>query len=364
MNGLALCAGVGGLELGIERVFDGYKTVAFVEGEAFAASNLVKKMEEGSLAPAPIWSDLRTFDGIPWRGKVDVLSAGFPCQPFSIAGKREGVEDSRHLWPSVSRIIGEVRPSIIVLENVPGVINAAGLGIAGDLSQMGYDFAWGIVRASEAGAPHRRARFFGVALNTNTDHDGLIISGQPSENGFRSMEEGSSFNKGRRASGVRSKISHSHGILADSDGDSCGTREPQRTFGELPSTGGGLPNGQNKGETGKISRGSGEISDANGESESNEPFHARQRRIIQEPLSNTHKKGREKPGRTYSNDEKHKTSECGGWWKVEPGMGRVVDGVADWVDRLRACGNGVVPHQAELAIRILLNTLIERRIQA
>ena len=245
MNGLALCAGVGGLELGIERVFDGYRTVAFVEGEAFAASNLVKKMEEGSLAPAPIWSDLRTFDGIPWRGKVDVLSAGFPCQPFSIAGKREGVEDSRHLWPSVSSIIGQVRPSIIVLENVPGVIDAAGLGIAGNLSQMGYDFAWGIVRASEAGAPHRRARFFGVALNTNTNNT-----------------------------------------------------------------------------------------------------------------------GREKPRRTFSNDEKHKTSQCGGWWKVEPGMGRVVDGVADWVDRLRACGNGVVPHQAELAIRILLNTLIERRIQA
>jgi DNA (cytosine-5)-methyltransferase 1 len=311
LNGLALCAGVGGLELGIERVFDGYQTVAFVEGEAFAASNLVKKMEEGSLAPAPIWSDLRTFDGIPWRGKVDVLSAGFPCQPFSIAGKREGVEDERHLWPSVSRIIGEVRPSIIVLENVPGVIDAAGLGIAGNLSQMGYDFAWGIVRASEAGAPHRRARFFGVALNTNTDDHVLIISREPSENGPRSMEEKSSFNQGRRASGVRSKIS-----------------------------------------------------DANGDSESNEPFHARQRRIIQEPLSNTNNTGREKPRRTFSNDEKHKTSQCGGWWKVEPGMGRVVDGVADWVDRLRACGNGVVPHQAELAIRILLNTLIERRIQA
>jgi DNA-cytosine methyltransferase len=268
LNGLALCAGVGGLELGIERVFDGYQTVAFVEGEAFAASNLVKKMEEGSLAPAPIWSDLRTFDGIPWRGKVDVLSAGFPCQPFSIAGKREGVEDSRHLWPSVSRIIGEVRPSIIVLENVPGVIDAAGLGIAGNLSQMGYDFAWGIVRASEAGAPHRRARFFGVGL----------------------------------------------------------------------------------------------ISDTHGEIESNEPFHARQRRFIQEPLSKTNNTGWKKPGRTFSNDEEHKTSECGGWWKVEPGVGRVVDGVADWMDRLRACGNGVVPHQADLAIRILLNTLIERRV--
>jgi DNA (cytosine-5)-methyltransferase 1 len=323
LNGLALCAGVGGLELGIERVFDGYQTVAFVEGEAFAASNLVKKMEEGSLAAAPIWSDLRTFDGIPWRGKVDVLSAGFPCQPFSIAGKREGVEDSRHLWPSVSRIIGEVRPSIIVLENVPGVIDAAGLGIAGNLSQMGYDFAWGIVRASEAGAPHRRARFFGV------------------------------------------------GILADSDGDSCGTREPQRTFRELPSTGGGLPNGQNKGETGKISRGSGEISDANGESESNEPFHARQRRIIQEPLSNAGREPGEVPIKwelsaikVASSVGRWREIDSSNWFKIEPGVGRVVDGVADWVDRMRACGNGVVPHQAELAIRILLNTLIERRIQA
>ena len=292
MKGLALCAGVGGLELGIERVFDGYETVAFVEGEAFAASNLVKKMEEGSLAPAPIWSDLRTFDGIPWRGNVDVLSAGFPCQPFSIAGKREGVEDERHLWPSVSRIIGEVRPSIIVLENVPGVIDAAGLGIAGNLSQMGYDFAWGIVRASEAGAPHQRARFFGVGLISDANHTGRRQSDQKIED--RSSEQ------------------------------------PNRDC------------------------------------------------LSKRDISNTNCKGLERrvSGSVFDEEGRKVTPiRCpaergyrGGWdrstpWAVEPGLGRVVDGVADWVDRLRACGNGVVPHQAELAIRILLNTLIELRIQ-
>jgi len=306
LNGLALCAGVGGLELGIERVFDGYQTVAFVEGEAFAASNLVKKMEEGSLAPAPIWSDLRTFDGIPWRGKVDVLSAGFPCQPFSIAGKREGVEDSRHLWPSVSRIIGEVRPSIIVLENVPGVIDAAGLGIAGNLSQMGYDCAWGIVRASDAGAPHRRARFFAVAVHSDSDMYGHQKR-PATKDGSRITFEGEL--EGCRPSGICPNVS-------DSNHDSRGKGESQGTDRELSSESPRLERWKDQGET---------------------------------------------RNESWSRGEDFSGS---GHWAIEPKLDRLVDGVADWVDRLRACGNGVVPHQAELAIRILLNTLIERRIQA
>jgi len=314
LNGLALCAGVGGLELGLERVFPNFRTLAYVEGEAFAASNLVKKMEEGRLDQAPIWSDLRTFEGKPWRGKVDLISAGFPCQPFSLAGMRKGTEDERHLWPSVSRIIGEVRPSIIVLENVPGVLNAAGLGIFGDLSQMGYDLAWGIVRASEAGAPHQRARFFAVAINTNTNDNGRIFPIEPKKNGFGSMGKRSTIDKRSGFANLGSKIPNLDG---------------NRQY-------------------------DGSFNDSKG-------------RSIQKPISNTGRiTSQIQDSRQFSTEQfitrsRKKRNSGSKGWQPEPGVGRVVDGVADWMDRLRACGNGVVPQQAELAIRILLNTLIQNQ---
>ena len=145
MNGLALCAGVGGLERGIERVLPQARTVCYVEGEAYAASVLASKMEEGRLHPAPIWSNVRTFDGKPWRGVVDWISGGFPCQPFSVAGKQLGEDDPRHLWPEFVRIIGE------------------GASVASDLAEFGYRFAWTTLRASDVGALHHRRRWFCVA---------------------------------------------------------------------------------------------------------------------------------------------------------------------------------------------------------
>src|SRR3954471_24871501 len=105
LHGLALCAGIGGLELGIASVLRSYRTVCYVEGEAYAAACLVARMEEGRLHSAPIWSDLRTFGGRPWRGRVDVVTTGYPCQPFSLAGRRAGAEDLRHLWPQVARVV-------------------------------------------------------------------------------------------------------------------------------------------------------------------------------------------------------------------------------------------------------------------
>ena len=310
MNGLALCAGVGGLELGIERVFDGYRTVCYVEGEAFSAAVLRNQMEKGRLHQAPIWSNLRTFDGKPWRGTVDIVSAGFPCQPFSQAGNQDGTEDPRHLWPEVARIVSEIRPSIIILENVPGVIVHTGASVAGDLAKMGYHQGWGIVRASDAAAHHRRARWFCVAVNPDSDMHGFSIS-RPTEDGRSgSLEE----------------------------------RSPIHERGKPP----GLCH---------------EVSDTNGNSKSNEPVNATEGRSIQQPISHTRcepseiqtqwkfptvkfSSGSGKEGRAFVQS-----------WTPEPSVGRVANGVADWVDRLRACGNGVVPKQAELAIRIILEML-------
>jgi DNA (cytosine-5)-methyltransferase 1 len=160
LNGLALCAGYGGLEIAIERVFPKYRTVCYVEGEAFVAQHLIKKMEEGRLDHAPIWSNVRTFDGEPWRGKVDFISGGFPCQPYSSAGKQLGEGDPRDLWNDFLRIIGEVRPGFLFFENVPGIVKWRLDQIVLDLDKIGYDVAWGIMGASEVGAPHQRKRWF------------------------------------------------------------------------------------------------------------------------------------------------------------------------------------------------------------
>lgn len=165
MNGLALCAGIGGLELGIHlAVGDTYRTVCHVEREAYAAASLVARMEDETLDRAPVWDDLETFDGRPWCGKVDIVSAGFPCQPFSNAGKRRGTSDERWLWKDIARILGEVRPRYVFLENVRGILTPAqrdALGaVLGTLADLGYDAEWDVFSAAEVGASHRRERFF------------------------------------------------------------------------------------------------------------------------------------------------------------------------------------------------------------
>ena len=159
---LSLCSGVGGLDLGCHMVFR-CRTVCMVERDSFAASVCVARMEEQTLDPAPIWDDLKSFDGRPWRGRVDLISAGYPCQPFSVAGKRRGSDDPRHLWPDVKRVIDEVRPRVIVLENVSGHVRKGLTEVLEDLAELGFDAEWGIYTASQAGAPHKRARVFVLA---------------------------------------------------------------------------------------------------------------------------------------------------------------------------------------------------------
>ncbi|MCK9909496.1 DNA cytosine methyltransferase, partial [Microbacteriaceae bacterium K1510] len=117
---MALCAGAGGLELGVHIAEPAYRTVGYVEREAYAAVALVARMEDEALDRAPVWDDLKTFRGRDWRGCVDLVTAGYPCQPFSAAGKRLGTADERHLWPDVRRIIVQVRPRFAFLENVGG----------------------------------------------------------------------------------------------------------------------------------------------------------------------------------------------------------------------------------------------------
>jgi DNA (cytosine-5)-methyltransferase 1 len=120
-------------------------------------------MEDQALDRAPIWDDLKSFDGRPWRGRVDVISAGYPCQPFSLAGKRGGTDDERHLWPHVARVIREIDPAIVFLENVPGHLSLGFEEVLSDLESMDRRVATGLFTASEVGNSHRRARLYAVA---------------------------------------------------------------------------------------------------------------------------------------------------------------------------------------------------------
>ena len=162
MNELALFAGAGGGILGGKLL--GWRTVCAVEINAYAASVLLARQIDGCLAAFPVWDDVRTFDGVPWRGVVDVVSGGFPCQDIALPGRGEGITGARSgLWKEMARIVGEVRPSFVLVENSPA-LRGRGLSVVlGDLARMGYDARWGNLSASRVGAPHERNRLWIVA---------------------------------------------------------------------------------------------------------------------------------------------------------------------------------------------------------
>ena len=164
---LEMCAGYGGIGLGIKNIFgERLRTLAYCELEGFAQANLISKMEKGLLDAAPIWNDLKTFPYESFHGLVDVLIAGYPCQPFSAAGKRAGKEDPRHLWPWIADGIRLLQPTMCLFENVEGHISLGLSTVISDLEELGYKVSWGIFSASEVGAPHQRKRVFIMAHNS------------------------------------------------------------------------------------------------------------------------------------------------------------------------------------------------------
>jgi site-specific DNA-cytosine methylase len=154
--------------------------VVYVEGEAAAASSLVASMEAGWLHPAPIWSDMRTFDAKPWRGNVHILASGDPCQENSVAGKGAGADGERFLAPEVCRIAAECRPDIVFRENVPGNSDGQIEAIVPALEGLGCRVAAGIFSSSETGNTMRRERLFIMA---DCDSAGFSLWGNRSRNG-------------------------------------------------------------------------------------------------------------------------------------------------------------------------------------
>ncbi|KAB0493992.1 DNA cytosine methyltransferase [Pseudomonas vancouverensis] len=162
MNELALFAGSGGGILGGHLL--GWRTVCAVERDAYSAQVLAQRQNDRALPTFPIWSDVCSFDGGPWRGLVDVVSGGFPCQDISAAGTGAGIDGARSgLWREMARIIGEVRPELVYLENSPLLVGRGLALVLSDLAEMGYDAQWCIISASDCGAPHQRDRIWLVA---------------------------------------------------------------------------------------------------------------------------------------------------------------------------------------------------------
>lgn len=175
MNELALFAGGGGGLLATKHLL-GWNTVCYVEYAPYPVEILKARISEGYLDDAPIWDNVRTFDGQPWCGLVDIVTAGFPCQPFSIAGRHKADDDLRNGWPDTMRIIREVRPKLCLLENVPGLLSVFGKDgrryfgrILRDLAENGYYAGWQVLSAAKLGARHKRNRVFILAADTKSE---------------------------------------------------------------------------------------------------------------------------------------------------------------------------------------------------
>jgi DNA (cytosine-5)-methyltransferase 1 len=162
LNELALFAGAGGGILGGKLL--GWRTVCAVELDAYCRRVLLARQRDRFLPRFPIWDNIQTFDGKPWRGHIDVVSGGFPCVDISVAGRGAGIEGERSgLWKHMARIVGEVRPRFVFVENAPVLVKRGLAVVIGDLAAMGYDARWGVVGAHHVGAVHRRDRMWVVA---------------------------------------------------------------------------------------------------------------------------------------------------------------------------------------------------------
>lgn len=332
LNLLSLCTGGGGLDLGVELAIPCARSVCMVEREAFAVAQLVAAMEAGHLAPAPVWSDARTFDGRAWRGCVDGLIGGIPCQPHSLAGKRLERADPRDLWSTARRIIVQSGAWFVLIENVEGMLSSGGAErVWRDLGRLGFACEVGLFTAAEVGASHKRERTFILA-----------VADPISERGCR-----------RNAGGQDAEDADPAGegvVDTPSLGWGEGRAEPELRGGRRAATG---------------SERAVAFPDRSGQSSFS--------------ISNGRRSGDESrlhAGRDVDGRDTHLFPPGPGalddWRAVltrspelEPAFRRVADGLASRldiarVDRLRLLGNGVVPLQAAYALRTLVARLAAR----
>lgn len=176
-NELALFAGSGGGLLGGKLL--GWRTVCAVEIDKFCREVLLKRQMDGCLHKFPIWDDIKTFDGRPWCGKIDIVTGGFPCQDVSSMGKGRGIKGERSgLWFEMARVIGEVRPRYALVENSPMLVSRGLESVLGSLAELGYDARWGIISARDAGFEHERKRLWILAYDDNMGWKSIMEHGR------------------------------------------------------------------------------------------------------------------------------------------------------------------------------------------
>jgi DNA (cytosine-5)-methyltransferase 1 len=297
----SLFSGIGGLDLGLERA--GMQVIWQSEIDPYACRVLAKHWPE-----VPNHGDIKLIN---WGDVVrpDVICGGYPCQPFSTAGKRNGTDDPRHLWPWVRDCISALRPRYAVLENVRGHLSLGGAEVVGELAAIGYDAEWRVVSAASVGANHRRDRVIIVAYPNGS-------SGQLKRE--RQVSE-------RHVAGCCPTSD-----LADTEvefGDGGGHRDAAGTVGQRSAV------------QGSLGGGCGEIPDPNGD----RGWGIRSLANGRNSVFGGQTELRGKNG--YAGWE---------WWETEPDVGRVANGVPNRVDRLRGLGNAVVPQVAEVIGRLVV----------
>lgn len=407
LSGLSLCAGAGGLDLGLHLAVPCYRTVGYVEREAYAAAALVARMEDAALDSAPVWGDVASFDSKPWRGIVDIIHGGYPCQPFSIAGRRQGTADPRHLWPHFARIIGECEPRFVFLENVAHHLRLGFPEVAAELVGLGYRLAAGIFAASEVGAPHRRERLFALACRANdamadparlcrsplerrqSHRVAAPVADAASQRQREPADEtgavaigGSARDEPRNLGVAVADAASARQPLAREPGaggeirDAGGRQEPERRGGPVADAADGqlsltrrrtAERTRSRPDGAGIPRGSmaDPESERRGQTGESKP-HPRH------PVVDDANRARPQGWRGQSGEHAGERpawppgpEDADGWREflkrapdLEPAVCRGSDGLANRVDRLRLCGNGVVPLVAAYALRTLAAELI------
>lgn len=360
---ISLCTGYGGIDLGLKRAIRNIRTICYVEIEYFAIENLVSKIEAGLLDLAPIWSNLKTFDWEIFSQKVDILSGGFPCQPFSTAGRRAADEDSRHLWPSIKRGIKICRPTVVFLENVEGIFSSklhsdqwsdpestpVLLHILRELERLGYRATAGIFSASEVGAPHRRKRVFILGISDDLKRTGYDVINRLIESNTQFENVWPAFREEKQYSFEPKRVA-----MGNSDGfdGNKRTRLFSRSFSKKIGTE----------KTIRITR-------ANYNTASEKVGNSNNKRL----LRNRNEKKvtpsiRWKGSYRYNAEASTRRRKL--QRKIKPSVGRITDGITyrlddaklyqsvdNRTDELRLLGNGVVPATAERAFKTLLREL-------
>jgi DNA (cytosine-5)-methyltransferase 1 len=330
-TGVALFAGGGGLELGLSLALGtDYRPVAYVERECTSAAVLAANMERGWLDKAPVWDDVTTFTGdvvSPLVDNIDIVTAGFPCQPWSVAGQRKGTDDERWLWPLIFRLVREIRPRSIFLENVPGLLHGGIEHVLGDLASVGFDAEWTSVRASDVGAPHRRERVFILGITSSSGRS----SGSDREREHEVRDNGNgSPSEDQQLRGVgQSGASEGSEALADTDHGDRGQRDTGTEVSERAV---------------------------------NRPA------ISERGVDDSDNQGLQRWGRYSRRGDEWLAwppgpSDYDAWERVDerfypakPDVRGVANGLARGLaraDKLRILGNGVVPQQAALAFTLL-----------